>query len=49
MENNFRSLLMPGNRSYEGRLLVHSENGEKSRGKYKRPGKYQGVGNKGTN
>ena len=30
MENNFRSLLMPGNRSYEGRLLVHTENGNEN-------------------
>ena len=30
MGNNFRSLLMPGNRSYEGRLLVHTENGNEN-------------------
>ena len=30
MGNDFRSLLMPGNRSYEGRLLVHTENGNEN-------------------
>ena len=27
MGNYFRNLLMPGNKDYEGRLLVHTENG----------------------
>ena len=30
MGNNFRNLLMPGNKSYEGRLLVHTENGNEN-------------------
>ena len=27
MGNYFRNFLMPGNKGYEGRLLVHTENG----------------------
>ena len=30
MGNNFRNLLMQGNKSYEGRLLVHTENGNEN-------------------